>query len=140
MLAIVPYEPWHRAMLPVRREQVQDLEFFHQAADLAASLGPAFSAVEQDDDGKVTAVLACAGLAETSPDHASAWAAFGEGLSPSQWAPIVRAMRSVVEGCGYASVDMMVRHDWPVAKRFAEWLGFAPQAIIYARPTAKKEA
>jgi hypothetical protein len=133
MIAILPYEPWHRAMLPVRPEQAHDLTRMEQAANLAAERGPAFSAVEQDDKGNVTAVLACAGLAENSPTHATAWAAFADGLRPAQWSSIVHSIRNVVEGCDYRRVDMLVRADWPTAARFAEALGFTLDGLIYAR-------
>lgn len=135
-VAIVPYEPLHRAMLPVRKEQAADLETFRQAAGRAAELGPAYSAVEQDEDGNVVAVLACAGLAENTPDYATAWAAFAEGLRAAQWSPIIHAMRAVIEGCGYGRLDMAVRADWSTARRFAEALGFTEDHIIYVRNAA----
>lgn len=136
MIAIVNYEPWHRAMLPVRREQSSDLETFRQAAGMAAERGPAFSAVEQDADGNISAVLAIAGLAENAPDYATAWAAFAEGLRAAQWSPIVHAIRGVLEGCSYARIDMLVRSDWPTGRRFAEALGFTEEQAIYARSSA----
>jgi hypothetical protein len=133
MIAILPYEPWHRAMLPVRSEQADDLVRMGQAADLAAAHGPAFSAVEQDADGNVVAVLACAGLAENTAEHATAWAAFAEGLRAAQWTAITHAIRAVIEGAHYRRVDMLVRADWPTAQRYAEALGFSLDGLIYAR-------
>lgn len=140
MIAIVPYEPWHHAMLPVRPEQSRDLSRVGQAAGRAAELGPAFSAVETDDDGRVTAVLACGGLCETRPPshpeggYATAWAAFADGLRPAQWSVLTAAVRAIIEGADYARIDMMVSADFPAAKRYAEALGFAPCSMIYARP------
>lgn len=133
VVAIVPYEPLHRAMLPVRREQAHDLEPFGQALGRAAELGPAFSAVELDEQGNVAAVLACAGLAENNPNYATAWAAFAEGLRAAQWSPIVGAVRGVIEGSTYVRIDTCVRADWPVARRFAEALGFKEDFVMYAR-------
>lgn len=139
IVAVVPYEHAHYAMLPVRSEQRGELQRMGAAAGAAAELGPAFSAVELDADGHVFAVLACAGLAETRPpDHplggyATAWAAFAEGLRPAQWAAITAAIRAVIEGCDYRRIDMLVRSDWPVAQRYAEALGFRREAMMYAR-------
>lgn len=133
MIAILPFEPWHFAMLPVRSEQQGEPEHMRQAAGGAADLGPAFSVVEQDAAGNVSAVLACAGLAENAPDYATAWAAFAEGLRPAQWSTITHAIRAVIEGAHYARIDMLVRADWPTAQRYAEALGFTRDAMIYAR-------
>lgn len=132
-IAIIPFEPLHRAMLPLRKEQSGELERFGQAVNRAADLGPAFSAVEQDGEGRIIAVLACAGLAENNPDYATAWAAFAEDLRAAQWSPIVHAIRAVIEGSHYARVDTCVRADWPVARRFAEALGFKEDFVMYAR-------
>jgi hypothetical protein len=132
-VAIVPYEPFHRAMLPVRREQADDLKRFHQGVSFAAERGPAFSAVEQDDEGRIVKVLACAGLAENGPDYATAWAAFADGLRPAEWSPVVHAIRGVIEGVHYSRIDTLVKADWPVARRFAEALGFREDCIMYSR-------
>lgn len=133
IIAIVPYEPIHRAMLPVRPEQRQELERFGEGAGTAAELGPAFSAVEQDAEGRITAVLACAGLAEKSRDYAIAWAAFADGLRAAQWSPITRAIRGVLDGADYKRIDILVRNDWPSAQRFADALGFVPEFTVYTR-------
>lgn len=139
IIAVLPFEHWHYAMLPVRAEQSGDLARMGQLAGQAAELGPAFSAVELNEEGRVTAVLACAGLAETrsasdpSGGYATAWAAFAEKLRPSQWAAITAAIRSVIEGCEYARIDMLVRTDFPAAQRYAEALGFRQDATMYVR-------
>jgi hypothetical protein len=83
-----------------------------------AELGPAFSAVEQDIDGRVTAVLACAGLAETNPTLRDRLGGFAGGLRPAQWSALTAAIRAVVEGADYARIDMVVRSDWPAARRY----------------------
>lgn len=137
--SIIPFEPEHYARLPVRAEQSGDLRRFGQVAGRAADLGPAFSAIEQDEQGHVLAVLACAGLAETLPPsdpsggYATAWAAFADDLRPAQWAAITMAIRSVLEGCDYRRVDMIVRADFPAAQRYAKALGFEEDAKIFAR-------
>lgn len=142
---IVPYEPVHRAMLPVRPEQRYDLDRLGQTLGRAAELGPAFSAVERDENGEIVAVLACAGLAETrAPDHplggyATAWAAFAEGLRAAQWSVITAAVRAIIENAGYARLDTMVANDFPAAHRYAEALGFKPELTIYARTLAPVE-
>jgi hypothetical protein len=138
-IAIVPFEAEHYTRLPVRAEQSGDLSRFGQIAGRAADLGPAFSAIEQDEQGGIVAVLACAGLAETLPPsdpaggYATAWAAFADGLRPSQWAVITTAIRNVLEGCDYGRVDMIVRADFPAAERYAKALGFKEDAMIFAR-------
>jgi hypothetical protein len=139
VIAIVPYENEHYARLPVRPEQRGDLAAMCQAAGRAAELGPAFSAVELDDEGKVATVLACAGLAETRPPsdesggYATAWAAFAEGLRPAQWSALTAAIRGVIEGADYARIDMMVRADFDAGRRYAEALGFTLDKMIFAR-------
>lgn len=139
IFAVVTFEPWHYARLPVRAEQSGELQRMGQLAGHAAQLGPAFSAVELDGEGQVAAVLACAGLAETTPPndpgggYATAWAAFAEGLRPAQWSAITAAVRAVIEGADYARIDMIVRADWAAARRYAEALGFALCGMIYAR-------
>lgn len=139
IISIVPFELEHYARLPVRAEQRDDLRAMGQLAGQAAELGPAFSAVEVDEQGEITAVLACGGLAETFPPshpsggYATAWAAFADGLRAAQWSPITAAVRAVIEGAGYARIDMIVRSDFPAARRFAEALGFSLDRMIYAR-------
>lgn len=139
LIAIVPFEPAHYAMLQVRAEQMSGLELMMRCADRFAELGPAFSAVELDEKGDIAAVLACAGLAESKPPsdpsggYATAWAGFAEGLRMAQWSPITHAIRAVIEGAEYARIDMLVRGDWPAAQRYAEALGFKFETMIYAR-------
>lgn len=140
MIAIVPYEPWHREKLEVRSEQALDLIAFSQSADRIAALGPAFSIIEQDDAGQVKNILVCAGLAETAPGCASAWAAISAKVRSRDWPTIIRAIRAVIEGSGYQRIDMLARADWPVARRFAEWLGFTEQAVVYVRANPAREA
>ena len=133
MVNIVPFEPQHYAMLPVRPEQSGDTRMLGVAAARCAELGPAFSAVEMDEKGNVAAVLACGGLAENSASHATAWAAFAGELRAAQWSPIVHAIRGVIEGAHYERIDTYVRADWPTARRFAEALGFKEECVMYAR-------
>lgn len=132
-VSIIAYEPWHRALLPVRPEQADDLQRFGQGVEWAAERGPAFSAVEQDEDGNILAVLACMGLAESGPGHATAWAAFADGLRSAQWSPIVHAIRGVIEGCDYVRIDTLVKANWPTARGFTEALGFKEDIIMYSR-------
>jgi hypothetical protein len=133
MISIMPFEPLHYALLPVRKEQAGEPELLGSMATIAAEHGPAFSAVETDDRGNLIAVLACGGLAETSPDHATAWAAFAEGLRAGQWSPVIAAVRAVIDGTRYGRIDMCVRADWPTARRFAEALGFKEEFVTYSR-------
>lgn len=146
MLSIIPYDHSHYARLDVRVEQRGELRRMEQLAGQAAELGPAFSAVETDDDGQVLKVLACAGLMENRPnDHprggyASAWAAFGEDLGARQMSAITYAIRGVIEGAGYAKIDMLVAEDFPAAQRYAEALGFKRETTIYARYGGAGEA
>jgi hypothetical protein len=139
IIKIVPFEGQHYAMLPVRAEQRGELARMGVAAGHAADLGPAFSAVETDEDGEIIAVLACAGLAETVPPdapsggYATAWAAFAEGMRAAQWSSVTAAIRGVIEGAEYARIDMLVSGDWPAAQRYAEALGFTMDMMVYAR-------
>jgi hypothetical protein len=136
---IVPYEAEHYAMLVVRAEQAGELERMGQLPGAAAEYGPAFSAVELDDDGHVAKVFACGGLAEvTPPDHpmggyARAWGAFSEGLRPAQWSAITHAIKGVIDGCGYERVDMFVSPWFDAGRRYALALGFTLDNLVFAR-------
>lgn len=144
IFTIVPYEPHHLAMLQDQASQRGEAEKFGQRRGGVADLGPAFSAVELDDDGNVVTVLVCAGLAELIPPsaegggYASAWGYFSEALRPATWSRATAAIRAVLDGCGYARVDALVDLERPQARRYAEALGFTPQAVLFSRSAAER--
>ncbi len=132
-IAILPYDPLHATMLPLRPEQTGDSARFRQAHGAAAEHGPAFTAAEMGPEGRITRVLGCAGLIENSSDYATAWAMFAEGLRPAEWAVLTAAIRGVLAASDYRRIDMIVRADFEAGHRFAAHLGFAPDAIVHAR-------
>jgi hypothetical protein len=142
-ISIVPFEPLHLALIRDRAEQRGEAERFGEVRGASAEGGPAFSAIEADEVGNITAVLACAGLVEVHPPtapnggYAFAWGYFAEGLRAKQWATVTAAIRGVLDGCGYARVDMGVNPAFAAAGRYAVALGFSAMATIYSRSSGR---
>jgi hypothetical protein len=138
-ISIVPFEPAHLALIKDRPEQHGEAERFYAARGASAEMGPAFSAVETDEEGRTIEVLACAGLAELKPPsaadggRAAAWGYFADGLRPAQWATVTAAIRGVLDHAGYAQIDMLVGAGFAAAQHYAEALGFERSAFIYSR-------
>lgn len=130
MIAIVPLELRHLAGLELQTAQRPDLTALAASggAELAAQLGPAFTALERVE-GQPDRVIACAGLAETHPRYATAWALFGEGKGAGMVA-ITRSILRVLEVGGYARVDMLVRNSFDRAHDFARLLRFEPEGLL----------
>lgn len=131
-------------MIELRAGQRRDTELMDVPASELAEHGPAFTAVElggveQDEDGHVARVLACAGLAEYWPvshpsgGRAMAWASFAEGLGARDMRFVTAAIRGVLGGCRHARVEMACAEGFAAAGRYAVALGFRPTATIYAR-------
>lgn len=130
---ILPFKPVYLDLIVDRAEQRGEAESMRVARGLSAARGPAFTAAEIGEDGKLARILCCAGLAENAPDYATAWAHFAEDLRPVHWSAITAAIRAVLDSCAYARVDMIVRAGFDAAHRYAEALGFSLDAMIYAR-------
>jgi hypothetical protein len=136
MIAIVAFEPQHAASIVLQAPQRGEAESLGFRAGDAADLGPAFSAVEQDEAGHVVRVLCCAGLAENAPDHATAWALIAEGVGGAGMVAITRAIRRVLDAADYKRVDMLVRESFGRAHDFAKLLGFERDFALYVRTPA----
>lgn len=140
--SVIPFEPQHAALVEVQDQQQGEADRFGQKVGDAAKLGPAFSAVETDETGRIHRVLACLGLAETKPlsdpggGYATAWGIFAKDLRASQFSAITAAIRGVLDNCGYDKVDMLVSASFPGAQRYAAALGFTVDTLIYARSKA----
>lgn len=135
MIAILPFEPQHVARIAVQAAQHGEAERFGWRPGAAADLGPAFTAAETDQDGRIVRVLACGGLAENNPDYATAWGLFAAGIGPGMVA-IARAVRRVLDESLYRRVDMLVDRRFAEGRRFAALLGFEHDYDVYARTSA----
>jgi hypothetical protein len=64
------------------------------------------------------------------------------GVRRGPWRPamsaITHAIRGVIEGAGYARIDMLVAEDFPAAQRYAEALGFKRETTIYTRRARRR--
>jgi hypothetical protein len=128
MIRIEPFSPEHLARFVPRPDQKGDAERLHGRTGAAAELGPAFTAYDEEDN-----VIGCAGLAENSPDYATAWALFADGVRPALWARLAGAIQSVLSASGYRRIDTLVRADFPAGHRFVEALGFEREMVLFVR-------
>ncbi|WP_414902462.1 GNAT family N-acetyltransferase [Sphingomonas flavalba] len=121
MIRIEPLTRQHLATLRVQAAQLAEIGDGPLGG--AAALGPAFavSAAER--------VLLCAGLAESHPRHATAWALFSDGKGTAMVA-IVRAIRRVFEASGYRRIDCLVRGDMASGHVLARLLGFEREGVL----------
>jgi hypothetical protein len=139
VIAIVPYEPWHGAAIAVQAAQAPELRSAGPPGS-AASLGPAFSALERVSPDSPTPnpspegeglerVLCCAGLIVNNPRYATAWALFSADKGAGMVA-VTRAVRRVIEQADFPRIDMMVRSGFERAADFASLLGFTREAVL----------
>lgn len=119
MIAVRDYRPGD-----LDRVARQPMEMGDPQADARApDLGPTFTVTRR---GRPILV---AGLAEAHAGYASAWARIGRDLG-GDYPAVARAVRRVLDACGYARVDVMVRDDWRRAHDLVRLLGFTFEGVM----------
>jgi hypothetical protein len=119
-VTVRPFQPGDVAQLDLQPAQLCELTEAARLPEYGAQLwraGPAFTA---EEGGRL---LACAGVMEVQPHHATAWAFLAGGLGASL-VPVTRAVLRFLDACGYQRVDMVVRCNFRAGRKWARMLGF----------------
>ena len=129
MRRIAPFDPADMAELDVTAQQLRDHpreEQRQRASAILAGRGQAFTLRTADGN-----VLLCAGVARIDDSYGHAWAFMSRHAGPHmRW--LTGRVRWYVDGlmADYRRIEMIVRADFPQARKWAAMLGFEEEGPL----------
>lgn len=120
-MKIVPFKAWHLDEIELQGPQMYLRGWLTEDQKQRLEHYPSYTALL---DGKPVAM---AGVIETWPGRALAWAYLSE-MGPRQFVLVHRSVSRFLEACYTKRVEMTVDCDFPQAHRWAKMLGFKMEA------------
>jgi hypothetical protein len=118
MIVIREFDPGDLTKL-----ELQPMQAAEASAGSLYENGPAWTV--SDGDGRI---LACMGFLIAGPSYRIAWALLALGKRNAMVA-ITRTIRRLLDGAGWARVEMLTRADFAEAADWAELLGFKLESV-----------
>lgn len=117
---IINFESGHIKKLDIQHNQSEMLPYLEleNYGDILKSAGQAYSLF----DGET--LIACAGLAEQSPNRALGWALISKYVKGYHFVSISKFAKDIIGKCSYGRVEVIVRDKFDEAHRWARMLGF----------------
>lgn len=129
-MEVIKFDPYHLKLINMQQLHVDELfpnELMMGAANIADKYGYSFTAVENN------VIIGCAGLVETYPGVADAWAIFSE-WTPRKMFAIGRVVKRHTDFWlnTFRRLQFMCIADSIEANRFARFLGFTKEGVSRA--------
>lgn len=115
-MQLLEFTPAHLATIRLQSAQAHE-GVSQEGAELAISLGPAWSLMRGED------VLACGGYFALKPHLALGWMYISGDIGPRHFIRVVRAIGQKLRDCPYERVDFIVQQEFAPGHRMARLIG-----------------